>query len=272
MYAKSSVLLSRFSKNNGHLYHTIIYSGMYSTKTGLLIFLLVVFGLLIIRFLLQTLGFSYKEGLSIPSVSSIKDKASSAVSTVKDAVTTAAPVVQQAATQVQQAASTAGGAVTTAVKQATPAVQQAASAVGGAVTGAVKQATPAVQQAASGAGGAVTGAVKQATPAVQQAATQVKQTASAVGGAVTGALASTTMPPMMPPTETAFVPYEPPSSTSNCDTLQTFERIANLAVSTMKEIYGQRNPATQVGSTYPVTGGTSSGMANKAGVTVQVTN
>ena len=185
---------------------------MYSTKTGLLFFLLVVFGLLIIRFLLQTLGFSYKEGLSVPSLSSVKDKATQAASTV---------------------------------------------------------------------GNAVTGAVAEAAPAVQQAATQAQQAASATKTAVTGAVpqvSSVPFMPLQPPSDSIttsnVMPYETPTSTSNCDTLQTFERIANLAATTFKEIYDKGNhTVVQTGpTTHPVTVGAKPGMANKSGVTVQVTN
>ena len=214
---------------------------MYSTKTGLLFFLLVVFGLLIIRFLLQTLGFSYKEGLSVPSLSSVKDKAT-------------------------QAASTVGNAVTGAVAEAAPAVQQAATQA---------------QQAASATKTAVTGAVAQAAPAVHQAAAQAQQAASAAKTAVTGAVpqvSSVPFMPLQPPSDSIttsnVMPYETPTSTSNCDTLQTFERIANLAATTFKEIYDKGNhTVVQTGpTTHPVTVGAKPGMANKSGVTVQVTN
>ena len=75
--------------------------------------------------------------------------------------------------------------------------------------------------------------------------------------------------PAAAPVASTFVPYQPPSSSSNCDTLQTFERIANLAVSTMKEIYGKGNTAVHSG--HPISG-TQPNATNKPGVTVQVTN
>ena len=77
------------------------------------------------------------------------------------------------------------------------------------------------------------------------------------------------LPPAPAPVASNFVPYQPPSSSSNCDTLQTFERIANLAVSTMKEIYGKGNTSVQQGHR-PT--GTQPNAPNKPGVTVQVTN
>ena len=62
---------------------------MCSTKTGLLIFLFVIFGLLIIRFLFQTFHFSYVENFdAVPQVATVPQ-----VTTTVPQVTTTVPQV-----------------------------------------------------------------------------------------------------------------------------------------------------------------------------------
>jgi hypothetical protein len=78
-----------------------------------------------------------------------------------------------------------------------------------------------------------------------------------------------TMLPNHPPTDSTIIPYDTSSKSTfnpSCDTLQTFVKIANLAATTMKEIYGNRGIATTHPSQPSAVGGTNTA------VTVQVTN
>ena len=324
---------------------------MCSTKTGLLIFLSVVFSLLIIGFLAQTIMFSSVEGFSLPSgLSAVVDQAKTTMASVAQPIvdqakTTAASAAQSAVDQakataasvaqpvVDQAKASAASAAQSAIDQAKASAASAAqSAVDQAKASAASAAQSAIDQAKASAASAAQSAVDQAkasaAAAVQKAADDAKaaaasaaqNAASSVNGALSGAAGSAqqnlakeaslatqqavnrgiagastlfqrppgnemppfyqpgpgdlstgptgTMLPNHPPMDSTIIPYDTSAKAPfnpSCDTLQTFEKIANLAATTMKEIYGNRGIATHPSQPSAV-GGTNTA------VTVQVTN